>query len=105
MNFFQKLFKSFTPPPNLHGNYYAFSVKCRRCGEVIQGQVNIYNDPSLEIDDQGKSYYVCRKVLIGSSGCFQQIEVIFKFDEPRRVLDRQISGGEFADGEEPKQVE
>jgi hypothetical protein len=99
MNIFRKLFQSFTPPPGLHGNYYSFSVKCKRCGEVIHAQVNVYNDPSLEFDERGKPFFVCRKVLVGSAGCFQQIEAIFKFDESRRVLERQITGGEFVENE------
>jgi hypothetical protein len=93
MNIFKKLLQSFTPPPNLHGNYYPFAVKCRRCGEVVRGQVNVYNDPSLEFDDKGRAFYLCRKVVMGSGTCFQQIEVVFKFDASRRLLDRQITGG------------
>lgn len=95
MNILKKLAQAFAPAPK--GRFYAFAVRCKRCGEIIHGQVNIYNDPSLEYDADGKPYYVCRKVLIGSGHCFQPIEVIFKFDEPRRVLERQISGGEFVD--------
>ena len=100
MNMFKKLFQSFTnASPRPVGNYYSFSVKCKRCGEVIPGQVNIYNDPSLEFDEKGKPYYVCRKVLMGSGLCYQQVEAILKFDESRRVLDRQITGGEFVEDE------
>ncbi len=94
MNFFKKLFSS---PPSSPGKFYNFAVKCKRCGEIIHGQVNIYNDPSLEFDEKGTPYYVCRKVLVGNQLCFQQIEVIFKFNEARRLLDRQITGGEFVD--------
>ncbi len=94
MNFFKKLF---SPPPSNPGTFYNFSVKCKRCGEIIHGQVNVNNEPSVDYDDQGKPYYVCRKVLIGDKLCFQQIEVIFKFNEQRGLLDRQINGGEFAE--------
>jgi hypothetical protein len=51
----------------------------------------------VEYDEQGKPYYICRKVLIGDKLCFQQIEVNFKFNEQRGLLDRQISGGEFVE--------
>jgi hypothetical protein len=36
-----------------------------------------------------------RKVLMGSGRCFQPIEVTLKFDEGRRLLERQITGGKF----------
>ncbi len=94
MSFFKNLFSPSRPT----GTFYPFSVKCKRCGETIQGQVNVNNEPSLELDNKGKPYYTCRKVLIGNRHCFQQIEVVFKFDESRRVLDRKISGGEFVEG-------
>ncbi len=92
MNFFKKLF---SPPALNAGKFHDFSVKCKRCGEVIHGQVNVYNDPSAEYDEKGTPYYICRKVLIGSGRCYQQVEVVIKFDEKRNVLDRQITGGEF----------
>jgi hypothetical protein len=95
MNFFKKLL---TPPPSNSGTFHLFTVKCKRCGEIIQGQVNVNNEPSLEFDEKGKPYYICRKVLIGEKLCFQRIEVVFKFNEQRGLLDRQITGGEFIDG-------
>ncbi len=94
MSFFQKLFK---PAPSNSGRFYNFDVKCKRCGEIIHGQVNVNNEPSLELDDSGKAYFVCRKVLMGSNLCFQQIETVFKFNEQRGLLDRQITGGEFVE--------
>jgi DNA-directed RNA polymerase subunit N (RpoN/RPB10) len=93
MSFFKNLFS----PPRPTGTFHSFSVKCKRCGETIQGQVNVNNEPSLELDEKGKAYYTCRKVLIGNGICFQQVEVVFKFDEDRRILDRKISGGEFVE--------
>jgi len=98
MSFFKSFFKGLTGGGRPSGTFYDFQVKCKRCGEVIQGRVNIWNDPSLEFDEAGKPYYVCRKVLISDGGsCFQQVEVVFKFDETRRVRDRQITGGDFVE--------
>jgi hypothetical protein len=94
MNFFKKLI---TPRPSNSGKFHIFTVKCKRCGEIIHGQVNVNNEPSLEYDENGKTYYTCRKVLVGSGLCFQQIEVIFKFNDLRGLLDRQITGGEFVE--------
>jgi DNA-directed RNA polymerase subunit N (RpoN/RPB10) len=93
MNFFKNLFS----PPRPAGKFHTFAVKCNRCGEIIHGQVNVNNEPSLEIDEHGKTFYSCRKVLIGNQHCFERIEVIFKFDESRRILDKEISGGEFVE--------
>ena len=91
MSFFKNLLFSQRPT----GKFLQFSVKCNRCGEIIHGQVNVNNEPSLEIDEKGKAFYTCRKVLIGNEHCFERIEVVFRFDENRHVLDRQISGGEL----------
>jgi hypothetical protein len=93
MGFFNRLFKHSRPS----GTFQTFSVKCARCGETIQGHVNVNNEPSLEVDSKGKTYFTCRKVLIGNSRCFQQIEVFFIYDEGRCVLERKINGGEFVE--------
>ena len=93
MNFFKNLFSPSRPT----GTFYPFSVKCKRCGETIRGQVHVYNEPSMELDEKGRPYYTCRKVLIGNGRCFQQIEVFFKFDAAKRVLEREINGGDFVD--------
>ena len=92
MNFFKKFLTSL---PSNRGTFHTFDVKCGRCGEIIHGQVNVNNAPSLEYDENGKVYYACRKVLVGNQLCFQRIEVLFKFNEFRGMLDRQIFGGEF----------
>lgn len=94
MNLFKNLF---TSRQSNRGKFYNFSVKCKRCGEIIHGQVNVNNDPSVEYDENGKPYFMCRKVLVGNKMCFQQIEAIFKFNEMRGLLNRQITGGEFVD--------
>ncbi len=93
MNFFKTLFS----PPRPSGKFHNFSVKCNRCGEIIHGQVNVNNEPSMDVDDNGKVFYTCRKVLIGNQHCFEQIEVVFRFDENRRILSKHITGGEYLD--------
>ena len=94
MNLFKKFF---SPPPSNSGTFYTFAVKCKRCGEIIHGQVNVNNDPSIEYDEKGQPYYICRKVMVGDHLCFEKIEVVFKFNALRGLLDRQITGGEFVD--------
>ena len=91
MSFFKKLFGGGTPSSN--ANFYIFNVRCERCGETIEGRVNLSND--LSMNDEG-GYHV-RKVLMGSGHCFQQIEVELRFDTSRQLLEKQVSGGKFVD--------
>ena len=89
MGFLKKLFGS--EGTSSGGDFYTFSVSCDRCGEAIEGKVNMANDLSLS-DDGG---YHVRKVLMGGGRCFQQIEVTLKFDTSRKLLEKQINGGKF----------
>jgi hypothetical protein len=78
---------------------YSFAVQCDRCGEVIQAQINLNNDPSVEYDEAGKvTAYVCRKVLMGKQRCFQPIEVTLQFDSRHRLVDRKVANGKFVEG-------
>jgi hypothetical protein len=95
MNIFKKLF---APAQPIRGNAYPLTVKCKRCGEIVQGRINIMNDPSLEYDEKGKAMYICRKVLMGNEHCYQQIEVTLKFDDQHRLLEQRVVGGEFVEG-------
>ena len=72
-------------------DFFTFTVVCDRCGETIEGRVNMSNDLSLK---DGGGYHV-RKVLMGSGHCFQQIEVMLDFDTSRNPVDKQINGGKF----------
>ena len=92
MNFFQKLFGGSTASPQKH--YYTFSVKCRRCGEINEGRVNLDNDLSVEYAEGGDIYYA-RKILMGENKCFQRMEVELKFTSNRELLEQHITGGEF----------
>ena len=74
--------------------YYVFHVKCKRCAEIIEGRVDLDND--LSLNDEGNGYIV-RKGLIGANRCFQQIEVELNFDSARQLIEKTITGGEFAD--------
>lgn len=87
MDFFKKLFAG--KPVSPQSIFYTFTVKCNRCGEVIEGRINLANDLSLNDND---SYYV-RKVIMGSGRCFQQIEVELTFDAARRLIESQVHGG------------
>jgi hypothetical protein len=92
MNLLQKLFGSSPASPQRH--YYTFSVKCRRCGEIIEGRVDLNNDLSVEYEDGGDIYYA-HKTLMGENRCFQRMEVELKFTSSRELLERHVTGGEF----------
>lgn len=91
MNFLKKLF---APPAKPEKRYYAFTVKCRRCGETIEGRIDLDNDLSVEYEEGGDVYYA-RKVLMGENKCFQRVEVNLKFNSERQVIEKDIAGGEF----------
>ena len=92
MNFLKNLFSQKTAPAR---SLLALKVRCRRCGEIIESRVDLANDLSVDYDEADHITYHCRKGLIGKQHCYQTIEVELKFDADRRLIDRQISGGEF----------
>lgn len=94
MNFLKKLFT--TRPTPYKKSYYTFTVKCRRCGETIDGRIDLDNDLSVEYEDGGDVFYA-RKVLMGENRCFQRIEVNLKFNSIREIMEREIVGGEFVE--------
>ncbi len=90
MNFLKNLFT----PAKPEKKYHTFNVKCNRCGEIIEGRVDLDND--LSLNDEGNGYLV-RKGLMGANRCFQQIEVELKFDSSRQLIDKSIAGGEMVE--------
>lgn len=91
MDFLKKLLGGLFAAPKRE---YVFSVRCARCGEIIEGRVDLSNDLSVEYQDGGDVYRV-RKVLIGQNRCFQRVEAELKFNEKRELIEKQIAGGEF----------
>ncbi len=94
MGFLKRLFGGGTARPEKR--YYVFHVKCDRCGEVIEGRVDLDNDLSLDYEGDNTVYFV-RKVLIGDNLCFQQMEVEMKFTPDRELIERQATGGKFVE--------
>jgi hypothetical protein len=75
-------------------------VQCGRCGEVIQTRIDLNNELSTEYgEDERETAYYCRKVLIGKEGCYLPVEIELRFDAGRNLIDKQIKGGKFVDGE------
>jgi hypothetical protein len=94
MGFLKKLFSG--EPTKPEKRYYTFNVKCNRCGEIIEGRVDLDNDLSLDYEGDQTVYFV-RKGLIGENRCFQQIEVEMKFTSNRELIEKQAQGGMFVE--------
>jgi len=94
MSFLKNLFGGTSAKPEKR--YYTLSVKCNRCGEVIEGRVDLDNDLSLEYEGDS-TFYIVRKGLIGNNRCFQQIEVEMKFASDRTLIEQQAQGGKFVE--------
>ena len=96
MGFLKNLFGGEAAKPQKE--YYTFKVKCNRCGEIIEGRVDLANDLSMEYEDE-RVVYISRKGLIGSGEkhCFQQIEVTLKFSSTKAVIEEEIQGGTFVE--------
>jgi hypothetical protein len=94
MSFLKNLFGG--TPAKPEKRYYTFNVKCNRCGEIIEGRVDLDNDLSIEYEDNREVYYV-RKGLLGNGRCFQQIEVEIKFSSTRGVIEETAQGGKFVE--------
>ena len=94
MGFLKNLFSG--QPAKPEKRYYTFNVKCNRCGEIIEGRIDLDNDVSQ--NDSGTAYFA-RKVLMGSgeNHCFQQIEVEITFTSTRDVIEQNIQGGIFVE--------
>ena len=94
MGFLKNLFSGATAKSEKR--YYTFKVKCNRCGEIIDGRVDLDNDLSVDYEDDHEIFRA-RKGLMGSGHCFQQVEVEFRFSSTREVIEQQIQGGVFVE--------
>jgi hypothetical protein len=97
MGFFKQLGKLFKPRSNSDEWVHWVSVQCNRCGEQIRSRIDLRNDLSINYGEDGSLTYFIRKVLMGEGHCFQRIEIELTFDKDRKLMDRQISGGKFAE--------
>ena len=91
MSFLKNLFSGASAKPEKH--YYTFHVKCKRCGEIIEGRVDLDNDLSLNDEADG---YFARKTLMGGNRCFQRIEVELRFTAQRELIEQEALGGTTA---------
>jgi hypothetical protein len=58
------------------------------------------NDLSYDHLGKDDKTYHCRKIIVGRTGCFQRLEVELKFNKNRKMIERQITGGEFIEESE-----
>jgi len=104
MGLFKKLSSLFSSSPaRTDQDVMWVTVRCNRCGEEIRARVNLNNDLSAEYGEGGTSF-ICRKQLMGEASgerlCFQRIEVELIFDERKKLVGREISGGQFVEAVE-----
>lgn len=100
MGFFKKVasFLSSTPRDMETLGVY---VRCGKCGEAIGTRIHLRHDLSPVYGEGGQgAAYLVRKTLMGSKRCFQPIEVELTFDASRKVIAREIMGGQFITQEE-----
>ncbi len=100
MSLFKKISGLFTGSrPGGRGGSFDIAVQCSRCGEIVHSRIDLANDLSAEYgEDDQENYYLCRKVLIGKQGCYAPVEIVLHFDAGRNLIDRQVTGGKFAEG-------
>lgn len=105
MGIIDRLRKALSSPASRSGKGYNhwFYARCARCGETLEGRIDMRNELSRRDDASG---YFVRKRLIGNKRCFSPIDVVIYFDANRRLESREIDGGEFigADEHEPAQT-
>lgn len=102
MGFLKKLAGLFQPSgPQKAADYSEIiTVRCNRCGEILQSRIDLRNDLSIDYGDGPESTtYFCRKMLMGEKRCYQKIEIELTYNNKRKLVARQASGGEFVDGQ------
>ena len=100
MGFFKKLASLVSATPT-DMETLGLYVRCDKCGEVLGTRIHLGNDLSPLYGEGGPGItYFVRKTLMGSKRCFQPIEVELTFDADRKVIARDIMGGQFITEEE-----
>src|SRR5258707_11229120 len=75
------------------GLYYY--IRCNRCGEAIRVRINPMSD--LSIADDGSRF--THKTIVGKR-CYNRIEGDFTYNNARKLINAEISGGEIVSEEE-----
>jgi hypothetical protein len=85
VNFLKKLFS----PADNRNPSSSFYVRPKRCDEILEVRINLYNDPSLT--DEGQ--YFVRKIARGAR-CPFPAELLVYLDNNRRVKSVEVVDGE-----------
>lgn len=106
MGFFERLSRLTSPSSRKdEAGYWVYAI-CSKCGEKLRTRINLNNDLSIEYDESGNAdTYICHKIIVGSRGCFQRLELSLKFDSRRKLMERDIAGGYFIEENEYLQEE
>jgi hypothetical protein len=98
MSFLKRLSSLFSGSGASEDTSYWVTVKCDRCGEIIRARVDLRNDLSINYGDRTEdTTYFCRKMLMGSQRCYQQIEVELTFDYRHKLTQKEVRGGKFVE--------
>ena len=91
MNFLKKLFATGAPNnPSTH-----FYVRPKRCDEIVEIRIDLYNEPSLT--DEGQ--YFVRKIVRGVR-CPFPAELLVYMDKNRNVRSVEVVDGEQVSAED-----
>lgn len=104
MNFFKSLANLFGGGrPAADSRMLTVYLLSRRCNEPLAGQIDLLNELSLS-DDDAHAYYT-RKVFstTGAKRCFDQVEVELWFDQNKKVIEHQVTGGRWLEAGEYEQ--
>lgn len=101
MAFFKKFRGILSSPLGEDKETYWLYARCAWCGEKLRTRVSLYNDLSVNYGEKdGQDFYICQKTLVGDQHCFRRIEIKLTFNANRKLIDREIIGGEFISAEE-----
>lgn len=101
MSFLKKIASALSPKGTRGGEVLWVYARCDKCGETIKTRIDLIHGLTPNYSAEGRvTDYVLRKVLIGSQRCFEPIEVKLIFDPQRRLVSREITGGQFISREE-----
>lgn len=101
MDFVKKLNKLMSASNETDGDALWVYVRCARCGEKLGTRISLHNDLSIDFGEgDNQDIYICRKTLVGNQQCFRRIEIQLTFNSNRKIIGREIVGGEFISVEE-----
>ena len=71
-------------------------VRCGKCGQKLRVRADRKFDLRRDLDEGG---YVLRKEMMDGN-CFSLMYATVRFDDSKRIVSREIEGGEFITREE-----